>query len=28
VIDATRPLEVVHQDILNAVTSVLKRRCL
>ena len=28
VIDATRPLEVVHQDILNAVTSLLKRRCL
>ena len=28
VIDATRPLEVVHQDILNAVTTALKRRCL
>ena len=28
VIDATRPLEVVHQDILNAVTTVLKPRCL
>ncbi|MBV8140262.1 MAG: dTMP kinase [Deltaproteobacteria bacterium] len=28
VIDATRPLKVVHQDILNAVTSLLKRRCL
>jgi len=28
VVDATRPLEVVHQDILHAVTTVLKRRCL
>jgi len=28
VIDATRPLEVVHQDILNAVSALLKRRCL
>ena len=28
VIDATRPLEVVHQDILNAVTRLLKGRCL
>lgn len=28
VIDATRPLEVVHQDILNAVYALLERRCL
>jgi dTMP kinase len=28
VIDATRPPEVVHQDILNAVSALLKRRCL
>jgi len=27
VIDATRPLEAVHQDILNAVSALLKRRC-
>ena len=28
VIDATRPLEVVQQDILDAVATVLKGRCL
>jgi dTMP kinase len=28
VIDATRPLKVVHQDVLNVVLALLKRRCL
>jgi dTMP kinase len=28
VIDATRPLKIVHQDVLNVVLALLKRRCL